>query len=121
MTRAKEMVIMLVCVTTVFGAFGAFGVPDEAGVHAEPGLHQDVREQGENMEDVEADREAGSEFTGGILGSITQVLGAFDLLYGAQDAPGNLGFDPRLGMLLGTPIAFIVGFALYSAVRGRDA
>ncbi len=121
MTSAKQMVIMLVCVTTVFSAFSAFGVSNEAGVHAEPGLHEDVRTEGKDMENVSADREPGSEFTGGILGSITQVLGSYDLLYGAQDAPGNLGFNPKLGMLLGPPMVFIVGFALYKAVRGRGA
>jgi hypothetical protein len=115
------MVILLVCISTVFASFGVFGLPEETGVEATPGLSEDVRATGEDVEGVSADREPGSEFTGGILGSITQVLKAFDLLYGAADAPGNLGFDPRLGILLGMPITFIVSFALYSAVRGRDA
>ena len=121
MTRAKELVILLVCITTMFTAFGAFGVGDEAGVEAEPGLAQDVRETGEDMERVEGDRQPGSSFTGGIMGAIEMVTTAFDLLLGADDAPGNLGFDPRLGILLGAPIVFIVGFALYEAIRGRSA
>ncbi|WP_152420723.1 hypothetical protein [Haloferax sulfurifontis] len=105
----------------MFVAFGAFGVGDQAGVHAEPGLHKDVRETGEDLKDIEGDRQPGSSFTGGIMGAISTVTKAYELLTGAANAPGNLGFDPRLGILLGTPITFVIAFALYEAVRGREA